>query len=62
MYYKYYMNCKLCKDGKNYSKDSLAFHMVGFHKKHKPLTKAAKKVIEQIENGTWKGFEHEMVS
>lgn len=50
------MNCKLCKDGKNYSKESLKRHIIGFHKKFAMPSKEAIKIIEQIDNGTWKGF------
>lgn len=50
------MNCKLCKDGKNYSKESLKRHIIGFHKKFAMPSKEAMKIIEQIDNGTWKGF------
>lgn len=50
------LHCKLCKDGKKYSKESLKCHIVGFHKKFAMPSKKAIKIIEQIDNGTWGGF------
>jgi hypothetical protein len=54
--------CRLCKDRKKYSKESLKRHIVGFHKKFALPSKKSMKIIEQIDDGTWGGFEHGMVS